>query len=797
MKKIIYLSLPVILFTACSDEDNVAGIQPTPGEDVMFTTSVGATTGSRTIYADEATGDASWRINWLNGDMINVYSPQCATGFQKAPYKVINANADGSDNNTLNYALKLDLVNEAGVRWGTSNTANYYAVYPYVQGYDNFTMVGTHASIKAEVKANQVNNVPTYESADHNIFVKGDMPNNVMYANTLNVANGTSPVNLKFVPASAVLQFNLGCLSVGPINGGVDSPITIQEITVTSPTGIPIAGTMSMNFENVDNATDTPSILVENGTNSVTLDTQAGGMNITIPAGGSMTANVFVAVPSAGYDMGSGWKITVKAQQGIFSKELTGSNAILKAGQIHKINLPKFNRETEWTYEGGSWMSTIPSNVYVSELSLPGAWYAATKVSAGYQATNDISTLFDAGVRAFGVETRTFSDVQKVGGRTVRYVPENVCLSGDGSEATTPTRTQAGTDAIPQINGENVPGYGTTGYTNQTLQSITQISSIITEIANKVAATEKEYAVLVLSYADGGKGGHRVIDYTYWLQGLYDAFNSLDENVKANIYQSAITPNTTIDMVKRKLIIKVNVDNFIVANGNGAWATLTGSTVGAWKYSYNNNLPGLLSYTDLLWEEGNLNKSLISQMYWSTWDNSYKTDIPGNNIDNAVAGNLYWNYSVANRTATTGGTGVDIPTYDMRKASLTTMMQNSDAIYKKASHNVWFYFGAGGTQATNSSSETTNSTDFAATMNPWILEQINSKVTNNRPSPLGLVMCNQITNDTYKGPDIIKAVIEMNNKFYLQRDENAVNPTPAPSRYQSSMKVDTNGWNVF
>lgn len=753
MKKIIYLSLPVILFTACSDEDNVAGIQPTPGEDVMFTTSVGATTGSRTIYADEATGDASWRINWLNGDMINVYSPQCATGFQMAPYKVVNANADGSDNNTLNYALKLDLVNETGVRWGTSNKANYYAVYPYVQGYENFTMVGTHASIKVKVEATQVNNVPTYVSADNNIFVKGDMPNNVMYANTLNVANGTSPVNLKFVPASAVLQFNLGCLSVGPINGGVDHPITIQEITVTSPTGMPIAGTLTMNFENVDNATGKPLISVSDGTNSVTLATQYNGRNVEIPARGTMTANVFVAVPDDGYDMSSGWTITVKAMEGTFSKVLSaasGDNVMLKAGEIHQINLPKFNRETEWTYEGGSWMESIPSNVYVSELSLPGAWYAGNPET--YQATSNIEDLFNAGIRAFGVETRT---------NTIAGVPNNIAISGTG---------------------DNTTGYYHGG---------TSISTVITDIVNKVANTN-EYAVLVLSYADGGRGGHRERDYAYWLQGIYDVYNSLSANVKSNIYTTAITPNTTIGQVKGKLIIKVNVDSRIPLGGSDPGGAFG---IGAWSYNYANNLPGLLSYTDLTWETNNITKSLISQMHWTSWTNDYKANITDNNIDNAVATNLYWNYSVANRTAT--ASGADIPSYDNRKASLQTLMSNSDVIYKKASHNVWFYFGAGGTQTTSSSSSNTSPTNFAATMNPWILEQINSKVTNNRPSPLGLVMCNQITNDTYKGPDIIKAIIEMNNKFYLQRDENAVNPTPAPSRYQSSMKVDTNGWNVF
>lgn len=50
-------------------------------------------------------------------------------------------------------------------------------------------------------------------------------------------------------------------------------------------------------------------------------------------------------------------------------------------------------------------------------------------------------------------------------------------------------------------------------------------------------------------------------------------------------------------------------------------------------------------------------------------------------------------------------------------------------------------------------------------MNSWLLSTINAKTD---PSPLGIVMFNQCTNATYNGPAIIKAIIEMNSKFYLK-----------------------------
>ena len=98
---------------------------------------------------------------------------------------------------------------------------------------------------------------------------------------------------------------------------------------------------------------------------------------------------------------------------------------------------------------------------------------------------------------------------------------------------------------------------------------------------------------------------------------------------------------------------------------------------------------------------------------------------------------------------------------------------------------MWFYFNAGGTQTTSQTSGTTSATNFAQTMNPWLLDLIKLKAnggydTNgvygtanayveSDPSPLGIVMFNQCTSTTYKGPEIIKEIVHMNNKFKLLR----------------------------
>ena len=98
------------------------------------------------------------------------------------------------------------------------------------------------------------------------------------------------------------------------------------------------------------------------------------------------------------------------------------------------------------------------------------------------------------------------------------------------------------------------------------------------------------------------------------------------------------------------------------------------------------------------------------------------------------------------------------------------MMSFSKTVYERSYHNVWFYFNCGGTEATTSDDSDggkPSPTAFAKEMNPWLLSTINAKTD---PSPLGIVMFNQCTgdNNTYHGADIIKAIIEMNSKFYLK-----------------------------
>ena len=217
--------------------------------------------------------------------------------------------------------------------------------------------------------------------------------------------------------------------------------------------------------------------------------------------------------------------------------------------------------------------------------------------------------------------------------------------------------------------------------------------------------------------------------------------------------------------------------------------------------TYTNNMNALFSYNPFVQQIKSAGDSFdtpyFSDLYWKTWNDSYKT------YRTSMPNGLTWCFSSANRTQLNSGTDTNIPKYEDRQAALKKMGDESKKIYDASTHNVWFYFNAGGTQATSIDSKD-SPTEFAKVMNEWLLNSINNKIKNSEPSPLGIVMFNQCTGDnaTYHGTDIIKAIIEMNSMFYLKHagDDSGSTESEVQSAapgYSSGM-VDNNtnafGW---
>lgn len=726
----------LFLASSCSDVMEPEEIvKANPGDEVVFGAALPAT---KTVYGEETS--TGFPIYWVNGDKVRVASPQCLSGRNSAEYVV------AVESTTQNYATSLTKTGDAGVQWGEAEKADFYSIYPSSAS-TKLEVSGEGVTTTLHVDETQFASTSTKNNgkSDYLCAQPAEMGNVVMYAKTVDAPSG-EPVALRYTPFSTVLEFEINA----PTQSAADkqTEITIQTLTLTAPTGTTIAGDFDFTFPTGESTTPSITPATTGGSNAITMhfldnNSQYAELSTNKP---QLKAKMCLMPISGNLD---GWNVEVKTNVGTFSKTLgatdsKGTNTTLDPGKVHKIKLPTLNYASqEWTYNTANWITSLPdyTNIYLSELSLPGAWYAGATEGVdngtGYQATSNITDLWNAGVRAFAVECRSYTERTGFlgGGNLANSNPSRIVLSGTGTDK----------------NG---------AYTSPAFGSCTYLSSIISSVAGSIHSDE--YGVLVLSYADGGDGGHRALDYQYFINGIA---NEITQSGATNIYSGTIDKNTTVNDVLGKLIIKINVDAKILIG------------------SYGSNQNYLMSYNPFLsqLDASTYEHPRYSNLYWKTWSDDYKTaplllEIQNNPAVDAE--NMFiWVFSSANRTQTDTNGASDLPTYSNRKTALGSMMSFSKTVYERSYHNVWFYFNCGGTEATTSSGGSPSPTAFAKAMNAWLLEQlqikIGDKVNSNGvfapdPSPLGMVMFNQCTNATYNGPAIINAIIEMNSKFYLK-----------------------------
>lgn len=687
---------------------------------------------TKTIYGPESNN--AFPIYWSQGDKVLVASPQCA--ITSAEYLVTPVSGQS-------YAEALNKTGASGVQWGSTD-ADFYSVYPSTNA-SWMSLTENEVIAKLKIASQQDANIVL----DGNTYRAADMKNVVMYAQTDNAKKGTT-VDLKYKPYSTMIEFELGIgENVDEQNkpNGKYGSVKIFSLTLTAPDGVALTGDFTLKF----NGDDDP-IIEAAGNNGKSIKMNFTTQPLLNETNKTLKAKVAM-IPFSNIKLHD-WTVSVAVLEGTATATKTYTMKLnvdnpetekveqleLAAGKVHKVKLPKFSSKTAWDPDMSEWISTLYDykNIYMTELSLPGAWYAGApmnnqKPSENYQSTDNIATLWNAGVRAFAVECRTSSSSPTLGlfgGGT----PEDVVISGTGSNSS--SQQQGG---YFYYNG-------------------TQIRSLIKSLATQVASS-KEFGVLVLSYADGGKGGRRDVDYSFFINGIKTEIANAGVS---NIYTGPVTDSTTVEDVIGKLVIKVNVDDNLVKN------------------SYAGDMNALLSYNPFLQqlENPDYTKPLFSKLYWKTWEDSYK-------VKTETLDGFLWCFASANRTQLNTGTNTTIPTYVQRQTALRGMIQHSIEVTASKKHNVWFYFNAGGTQTTSMIDETTSATDFASTMNTWLYDLIKLKANGgtdingvygtagayieSEPSPLGIVMFNQCTNSTYKGPQIIEEIVFMNNKIKLLR----------------------------
>ncbi len=708
MKKLNkYIMLFVAAFALVSCVDDVTDtptLESKVGENVQF----GLTLPSaRTIYGPEDNKNNTFPIYWAEGDKVQIYSPECLEGRNNAEYKVILPTGSA----TPNYAMDLQITGANGVQWGEATTANFYSVYPSSGA--KFEGTGDNVSVTMNIASEQSVSAALDKSGDTPTYYAADMTNVIMYAQKVGAEAGKT-VDLQYNPYSTVIEFALN------VPADATGSIRIKSIKLEANTAI--SGNFKLSFDPEGKTVPTVDVVSDNS-NTV-------AMNFTVTpelkAGQTTLKAKMALMPIGNVTTLDGWKVSVAVingdnSEGTFVRTFPATSTGLVAGKVHKIQLPALSADKEWEYKPAVWMQQLKdyTKIYLTEYSIPGAWYAHDPGNEGYQVSGEsISNLWNNGIRAFAVECRSAKGSRWDSGSA----PNCVVMSGTGDSA----------------------------WTSDAYVGGTKIRELIKQVANQVKDSD-EFAVLILSYADGGEKGQRDTDHKFFINGLKTEIANAGVD---NIYTDAITANTTTQDVLNHVIIKINVDEELS------------------KESYDNSSPALFSYVPHMNQLSSdlYSTPLFSKMYWKTWEDSYEV------YSSSSSSEFLWCFTSANRTHVDGEGTYVIPTYSQRKEALDSMMEHSDQIYANSTHNVWFYFNAGGTEATDIEGSTTVS-NFATNMNQHLLDVINLKsnggqnadgnIVYAKPSPLGIVMFNQCSSD--KGKEIIKAIIELNNKCELKK----------------------------
>lgn len=792
MKAIIISSIGIIcLMAACVEEPLVNNdITPTPGKEVVFTADLSSPL-TRTIYGDEVdtNGDNindQIKVKWVDGDLISIYGTTCAV--KQSEYEVepaVNTTGDA-------YAASLTKTGAAGVQWGNAKTSDFIAVYPSTA--KNITLNDNGSvTIPTSIDATQYN-LFTKTTVDGVTVWQGTpfdngknvstMPNAVMYAYTDEAQSG-STVDLRFKPFSTVLKFKVNTWTASQENPDLATnptgkSIQVTNITLTAPESVAGDFNMTVSSNGVEG-------VAVSGSNSstITVEPQAP---ITWLYGQALEFCIFV-IPRSDLSLSSDWKVVISTSDGDKTFSLTpktDANSVLAAGKIHKVNVKNgFSVKDVWTYDPATWMTSIPRNVYIADLSLPGAWYATdTRSDKGYQ-TGTLAEQYAAGIRAFNIDCRLTLSVNKrvqdydgniTSGNYLTYIDNEEHLFDSNGNFTSDILTLAcaGTES------QSVGWVSSIGKT---------VKAALLELGPLAQSNDKEYVEVVLTVAQRAASENTGLTYTPGTVNakmMYTAICNVlnDPEVKPYLYDFSskddngnpkTLPEITLKDVLGKVVVKVNMntENSNLAKTDWSIAAPAMFSEGSMAESTD---------ADRFIKQANFTSMNSPAMYWS------------NSFTPAVGNEMVFHYHQAQNTTGSGG----FPTIDIRKAAIESILYQSYTEYSSNGHNGWYQIGIGGWTDDN----TAGKQEVALQLNKYVYNIVNSMLTGTvfsetgktyQPAPVGAVLMNFVNDGT--APEtgseetddtdprynrrLIKAIIDLNGAYFLNRDTTK-EPWPDP-----------------
>lgn len=753
MKKNIFLIAGIALtamLSGCADEnlDNTVKNPVKSGEEIMFGSKLSGDAdvieskpGTRTVYGDRTTTGVP--VYWEDdgSDEIAIFCDQAS---QPASHLVhYKITPDETDHATAATVAKVN-PSEAGLQWGDLDTEHrFYAFYPA-------------SAVKGSAEEDQTGkitaNIPvTQQVQEWRIVEKGangaidgkktyfGLPNmDYAYMYAYNAVTPSDVKDGQFID----LQFH--------------NLVTVLDITVQGPS----SGTATITNINVDAIDGTTPILTGDftcnirnasaGEKAVATCEPVGDFNeergrISIPCYDNKNKQFIQLGPNEllnvkAYIIPQDLENTVKQRTLRVTVSLLNGAPCRKTLQTADVTPHKINRVIlpPLTIGGTNyWMSSLDPDIYVSELSIPGSKFSVLTSDNGANRVYQNATIqkqFEDGVRAFIFQTSTIGH-------------QNWGFKYDGFYVVCENKDRQ----VMKLS-----------------EAINQIASYLDE-CDKEGKTN-EFAFVMLTYSSGDTPLLEDNEQ-YWIEKLRDEVNSIAGDAANRIYTGEITPETTIDDVKGKIILKANYNSQnMISNYGSATAPIMFTY---WGSAYGPKIYDGSYYQDIY---GGMPMDWGKPMWYENSD-----------------AKLRWYY----QEVTSVGTGQEATREEKETFIKNLFTKSVDLYHNDTSHKTWFMNDLGGYYSDNVdiNGRGTGIQALAIDMNQMGVDELQKREEN---AGLGLIFMNFADKQKGSGVDyksdwLIQTIIDNNFKFALRKKGSSTTPS---SKYNATYSNGGNavGW---
>lgn len=758
MKKVCYLGIALAAcLSSCSDDSLDNGktvVNPVQtGDEIIFGSSLSDNANmieSRTVYGDRT--ETGVPVYWEDdgSDEIAIFCNQASQPANHLVHYKVTPETDDLDGDGIAdkyQAASVTKVNpvEAGLQWGDVDTEHrFYAFYPAsaVKGSTEENATGQITANIPVTQQVQEWREGTFDTSDPDFngkkvyFGLPNMDYAYMYAYqavTPSEVSKDEAIDLNFKNLVTVLDITVQ----GPQSGTA----TITNINVDAIDGAEpiLTGDFTCNIRNASTgatATCAPvgSFNEERGRISIPCYDKKTGRFMQLGPEELLNVKAYIIPQKENTVKKRTLRVTVSMLNGAPCRK-TLNTADVTPHKINRVILPKLE-------VGGTnyWMSSLDPDIYVSELSIPGSKFSvltsANGASRVYQ-NYDIDKQFEDGVRAFIFQTAT--DSKNWG---TNY--DNLYVVCEDKSRNVMTLSQA----------------------------IKKIASYL-DVCEQNGKTN-EFAFVMLTYSSGDipwlDNPHGYDNEQYWIDKLREEVNSIAGEEANRIYTGEITPNTTINDVKGKIILKANYNSEDMISRYG---TTTAPIMFTW------------------WKDA-YGPEVSEGVYYQEVYNGMPMDWGKPVWYLQSTAKLRWYY----QEVTSVGNGQEATTQE-KKEGIQNLFRKSVDLYKNdTSHKTWFMNDLGGYYSDRGdiNGRGTGIEALAIDMNQMGVDELQDRTEN---AGLGLVFMNFADKQSnsgakYKSDWLIQTLIDNNFKFALRKKGS----TTTTTSYNASYKTGVNaiGW---